>query len=580
MSQTNLTRNQEIEKAFKDTFTKYNISSPREQYNIIINVLQGNYDYITRDSGARDVIEKYGKETVRTAILENALLNNVLSQNKNDIKTKITNHIIELQDPNYLQAKGFSKEYAKEVVEKGIQTQLDSITNYSSEGFIDSYLENMQKGLSEEEMQKVIDSSPYIKEAIDSIEQVYFNSLSPEKKKELQTEEGKMLKEAEDILKVADYDKKQEEIRNEQKANFQATMARPIDEKAVGTGKWLIISSSEMDFISKNNWKVNKEEYDKFMVDLRNKVSKMSDEEVLNAISNYSISDVERFRDIRQDGESYESIINYLKQNNLENAETTFNSNFHNVVESLEKHEVAEQADTFLYDEFMKKNELNNGNLTPEQKAMEEKFASELDKMTDDEKIALASQYNLEEIQEKSKPLAKVVELSNGKHWFEASKEKSYDKLTKEVEKTGPQDITNNEVTEMLNEKAKEENIVKMAESVIGSNPNIDNDKVELLSEAEDILKQADEKESNIKLDEISADLDDIQKQIDNYEQKLEQQQSQEIDNSLDNYTMLEQSINQNPNLTDEQKQQARDQLWTDFDKYAEQNPETKGRSK
>ncbi len=577
MSQTNLTRNQEIEKAFKDTFTKYNISSPREQYNIIINVLQGNYDYITRENGARDIIEKYGKETVKAAILENALLNNVLSQNMNDIKTKITNHIIELQDPSYLQAKGFSKEYAKEVTEKGIQTQLDSITNYSPEGFIDSYLVNMQKGLSEEEMQKVIDSSPYIKEAVNSIEQVYFNSLSPEKRKELQTEERKMLKEAEDILKVADYDKKQEEIRNEQKANFQATMARPIDEKAVGTGKWLIISSSEMDFISKNNWKVNKEEYDKFMVDLRNKVAKMSDEEVLNAISNYSISDVERFRDIRQDGESYESIINYLKQNNLGNAKT--NSNFHNIVESLEKHEVAEQADSFLYDEFMKKNELNNGKLTSEQKAMEEKFANELDKMTDDEKIALASQYNLEEIQEKSKPLTKVVELSNGRHWFEATEDRSYDKLAKEVEKTGPQDITNNEVTEMLNEKDKEENIIKMAESVIGSNPNIDSDKTELLKEAEDILKQ---NEANEKLNEISKDLDDLKEQIDNYEQDLEQrtQQSQEIDKSLDNYTMLEQSINQNPNLTPEQKTQAREQLWSDFDKYVEQNPETKERSK
>ncbi len=40
----------------------------------------------------------------------------------------------------------------------------------------------------------------------------------------------------------------------------------------------------------------------------------------------------------------------------------------------------------------------------------------------------------------------------------------------------------------------------------------------------------------------------------------------------LDNYVMLEQSINQNPNLNEEQKQQARQQLWNDFDRHVEQS--------
>ncbi len=58
----------------------------------------------------------------------------------------------------------------------------------------------------------------------------------------------------------------------------------------------------------------------------------------------------------------------------------------------------------------------------------------------------------------------------------------------------------------------------------------------------------------------------------------IEEPQQTEIDNGLDSYVMLEQSINQNPNLTDEQKAQARQQLWQDFDKYVDKHPEQGGK--
>ncbi len=583
MEKNNLTRNQEIEQAFKDTFSKYNIRSVREQYNVIINVLQGNYDYITRENGARDIIEKYGKETVRTAILENALLNNIFSKNMQDMKTKITNHIIELHNPSYLQGKGFTREQAKEIVEKGIDTQLQSISNYSQEGFVESYLTNIQTGLSQEEMEQVINSSHYIKEAIDSIERVYINSLTPEKREELRTEEYKVLNEAENILKASEQYKRQEKIIEEQRKNFETYMNQPIDVKAVDAGRWLIISSLEMDFINNKKGKANSEEYDKFMTNLRTWVSNMSDEDILSIISSYSIKDVEKFGDIKND-KSFQGVIDYLKEKGLDNEEnknlSANNAEFHRIVQDLEKHEIAVQAEDFLYDEFMKKNEMHENNLTPEQKEMEEKFWKELDKMTDDEKIVLVSSYDKEEIKAKSRPLAQVVELSNGRHWFASTGESSYDKLIQNEHETP---ILNNnenvaEVQQMLNNQYSNEDIVKMAESTIGSNPNMESDTTKLLNEADEILRQA----SDMKLAEITRDLDDIQEQISNYQEGLKQEEmpNKEVDNSLDNYVLREQAINQNQELSEEEKKQKRQELWAEFDNYVEKTPENKGRAK
>ncbi len=72
------------------------------------------------------------------------------------------------------------------------------------------------------------------------------------------------------------------------------------------------------------------------------------------------------------------------------------------------------------------------------------------------------------------------------------------------------------------------------------------------------------ESNDHTNLNEISDDLADIEKQIDTYQKEQE----------------LEQSINQNPDLTLEQNTQAREQLWPDFEKNAGQNSETNGRSK
>ena len=46
------------------------------------------------------------------------------------------------------------------------------------------------------------------------------------------------------------------------------------------------------------------------------------------------------------------------------------------------------------------------------------------------------------------------------------------------------------------------------------------------------------------------------------------------VDQNLEIYTKLEQSINQNPNLSEQEKQGLRNAIWTDFDNYVEQNPE------
>ncbi len=47
------------------------------------------------------------------------------------------------------------------------------------------------------------------------------------------------------------------------------------------------------------------------------------------------------------------------------------------------------------------------------------------------------------------------------------------------------------------------------------------------------------------------------------------------IDETLEGYVKTENAINNNPELTDEQKKQWRDALWNDFDNFVEQNPET-----
>ena len=82
---------------------------------------------------------------------------------------------------------------------------------------------------------------------------------------------------------------------------------------------------------------------------------------------------------------------------------------------------------------------------------------------------------------------------------------------------------------------------------------------------------------------ETKALLNESQKLIDPLNQVQKQkmseqvtsfQQSYDIDQSLESYVMIENSINQNSKLTDEQKQQMRDALWADFDNYVEQNPE------
>ncbi len=72
------------------------------------------------------------------------------------------------------------------------------------------------------------------------------------------------------------------------------------------------------------------------------------------------------------------------------------------------------------------------------------------------------------------------------------------------------------------------------------------------------------ESNNHASLTEINAALEEIEKQIDTYQKEQE----------------LEQSINQNPDLTLEQNTQAREQLWPDFEKNAGQNSEINGRSK
>jgi len=96
----------------------------------------------------------------------------------------------------------------------------------------------------------------------------------------------------------------------------------------------------------------------------------------------------------------------------------------------------------------------------------------------------------------------------------------------------------------------------KQANNVETVNMEYSSKTQELLNESQKILSQPDivTEYEEVKQPELSPDYS--------------------VDQNLEGYTKLEQEINNNPNLSEEQKQAMRNSLWTDFDNYVQQNPE------
>lgn len=99
----------------------------------------------------------------------------------------------------------------------------------------------------------------------------------------------------------------------------------------------------------------------------------------------------------------------------------------------------------------------------------------------------------------------------------------------------------------------------------------------QVLRDANNILKEADSEEAalqDIQREEevkFSKETQDLIAEAEMLLQKYENV-TYEKPNSLDSYVQAEKAINENSELSNEQKQELRNQLWADFDDYVEQN--------
>jgi len=175
-----------------------------------------------------------------------------------------------------------------------------------------------------------------------------------------------------------------------------------------------------------------------------------------------------------------------------------------------------------------------------------------------------------------------------------------FDYLNSQVSKEAENILLDDDKERELDiEESKKENVVKLAEGLANgtitarAEENLDfkeefvpMDEATRVKNLSEELKKTDGKQygylTKDQVDEI------IKKKNSEYSPKTQEllEESQEIlnqpelspdysvDQNLEGYTKLEQSINENPNLTEKEKQDMRNALWTDFDNYVEHNPE------
>ena len=138
--------NKQINQAFITHFKRYMITNPYEQIDVIKQVLNGDFNYITRYNGARDILEYYGVSIIKKCIFESSIVrfDPHLAQYKANmpkLKNNINKNSVAYRILNFIES------INKNIIpEKEIKYILNNLDKY----FIDFYAEGLSLQLQTE----------------------------------------------------------------------------------------------------------------------------------------------------------------------------------------------------------------------------------------------------------------------------------------------------------------------------------------------------------------------------------------------------------------------------------------------
>lgn len=146
----------EIMSAIKTHIIKYKFDI-KKTIILLSHLLNGEYEYITREENARETLENYSPEEIRKAIFENiiitegAMLHNREQSGKEikeelETENRVLRYAFDMIKPEFAQSHNFSPEKIEEGLEKGLLHQCDNVgkTEYI---FNDWYLRKCAENL-------------------------------------------------------------------------------------------------------------------------------------------------------------------------------------------------------------------------------------------------------------------------------------------------------------------------------------------------------------------------------------------------------------------------------------------------
>lgn len=171
--------------------------------------------------------------------------------------------------------------------------------------------------------------------------------------------------------------------------------------------------------------------------------------------------------------------------------------------------------------------------------------------------------------------VARIEEFSRELNSSESNDKIKYGYLSKDqvdaIVKTGKMPITYEARKQKLLEAIEQDKITWEDEDYIREDLMADNDIRFALDHQYN--KQTDNNVETVNM-EYSSKTQELLNESQEILNQPELSPDYSVDQNLEGYTKLEQEINNNPNLSEEQKQAMRNSLWNDFDNFVEQNPE------